>query len=302
MMKLIKVIIFLLCVNWANAQQPHRVRHRIRDTVNTELKLPVAISMRSFFIDTLQCDSFFKANFANYLLPKTQLPTNEQDRIAATPKTKYTNRWIFLIVISTIILLLFIKFSFSKLYLNALESFYKRTATADIIHDKYSPRWLFILFSNLFFILVVSLWVSRSFNKPEVFTGVGSLDQFLLIFAIIFLVYFVKFGIHLLSGVLFQITEAMVIYIVNISVTNLVCGILLFFTTLLLLYAPWHEQTLLLNISIGILILFILLRYVRGLLQTIQFFKFNYLYLILYLCTLEIAPWFLIIKYINNYL
>ncbi len=302
MMKLIKVIIFLLCVNWANAQQPHRVRHRIRDTVNAELKLPIAISMRSFFIDTLQSDSFFKANFAKYQLPKTQLPPNEQDRIAATPKTKYTNRWIFLIVISTIILLLFIKFSFSKLYLNALESFYKRTATADIIHDKYSPRWLFILFSNLFFILVVSLWVSRSFNKPEVFTGVGSLDQFLLIFAIIFLVYFVKFGIHLLSGVLFQITEAMVIYIINISVTNLVCGILLFFTTLLLLYAPWHEQTLLLNISIGILILFILLRYVRGLLQTIQFFKFNYLYLILYLCTLEIAPWFLIIKYINNYL
>lgn len=302
MMKLIKVIIFLLCVNWASAQQTHRVRHRTRDTVNAEMRLPIATSMRSFFSDTLQSDSFFNANFANYQLPKTQLPRNEQDRIIATPKIKYTNRWIFLIVMVTIILLLFIKFNFTKLYLNALESFYKRSATADIIHDKYSPRWLFILFANLFFILVVSLWVSRSFNKPEVFTGVGSLDQFLLIFAIIFLVYFVKFGIHLLSGVLFQITEAMVIYIINISVTNLVCGMLLFFTTLLLLYSPWHEQTLLLNISIGIIVLFIALRYARGLLQTIQYFKFNYLYLILYLCTLEIAPWFLIVKYINNYL
>jgi hypothetical protein len=50
------------------------------------------------------------------------------------------------------------------------------------------------------------------------------------------------------------------------------------------------------------LLVFLLLRYIRGFSQTIQYFKYHYLYLILYLCALEIATWFLIIKYLTKYL
>ncbi len=259
-----------------------------------------------FFRDTLRSDSFFTNNFSNYALPKTQkVLVNESNNTSQLqPQLKSINspNWVFIVVISIVTLLLFIKFSFTKLYGNALLSFFNRAATADIINDKYSPRWLFVLFANLFFIGVISLWISRVFLTTEAPMADESPGRFYWIFIIIFLVYFVKFLIHLLSGALFQITDAIIIYILNVSITNLICGMVMLFSTLLLVYSPWHEQQWLINTSFGIMIVFILLRYLRGLQQTMKYFKYNYLYLILYLCTLEIAPWFLMIKYLNNYL
>ncbi len=264
------------------------------------------VSMEEFYQDTLRNDSFFKANYARYYLPKKQLPPDPDIYFDADSrpiiKPMYRRDWIFLIVIGILMLLLFIKFNFSKLYRNAISSLYKRSATAELINDKYSPRWLFVLFSNLFFVLIISLWAYRNFIRLEEPLYEEKFDVFVTILSLILVVYIIKFLVHLLAGLIFQIREAIAIYIINISITNLFCGVFMLFITLLLLYSPWHGQQWLITTSMGIIAFFILLRYFRGLSQTMQYFKYNYLYLILYLCTLEIAPWFLIIKYLNNYL
>ena len=91
-----------------------------------------------------------------------------------------------------------------------------------------------MLFSNLFFVLVISLWVCRNFIRLEAPLYEERLDQFFWIFLIILIAYAGKLLIHMLAGVLFQITESVIIYILNISITNLLCGIVMFFVTLLL--------------------------------------------------------------------
>ena len=306
----INFILFIFFILSANAQDSLvRQRNRpIRIATNQNQNIPSDknVSLETFYTDTLRSDSFFIANYANYNLVKKQLiPDNETLYLLNNPldvKKIYRSDWVFLIVAGILILLLFIKFNFSKLYRNAISSLYKRSATAELINDKYSPRWLFVFFTNLFFILIISLWAYRNFIRLEEPLYEEKFDVFLTILGLILLVYVVKFIVHLMAGVIFKISEAISIYIINVSITNLFCGITLLFVTLLLLYSPWHGQEWLVNTSMGIIVFFIVLRYIRGMSQTIQYFKYSYLYLILYLCTLEIAPWFLIIKYLNNYL
>ncbi len=238
----------------ANTQPAHA---RVVYIAPEAIKEPEMVSLELFFKDTLQSDSFFNANFANYSLPKKQLNYNDDSGYKAQElKQKYSRSWFFIVVGIILILLLFIKFNFSKLYKNALRSFYQRSATAEVINDKYSPRWLFVLFSNLFFVLVISLWVCRNFIRLEAPLYEERLDQFFWIFLIILIVYIGKFLVHLLAGMLFQITESVIIYILNISITHLLCGIVMFFVTLLLMYSPWHGQQWLINVSFAIIIIF----------------------------------------------
>ncbi|MCX6188828.1 MAG: DUF4271 domain-containing protein [Bacteroidetes bacterium] len=272
----------------------------LRDTTNSD-RLG-GVSLQSFFEDTLRNDSFFSLHYARYRLPQTQLEPLNKGNITPLIKQTYTRPWIIIVIAIIAVVLLFIKFSFAKLYKNAILSFLNRSATAEIINDKYSPRGLFVLFANLFFVLVVSLWISSNFLKLGETIHVQRPNQFVFIVAIILLVYITKFFLHLIAGLIFQSTEAVIVFIINISITNLWSGISLLIATLLLLYSPWHGQEWLINVSFGIFLLFIFLRYLRGLIQTMEYFNYNYLYLILYLCTLEIAPWFLIMKYLNNYL
>ncbi len=302
-MKILNVFIFLFFFVHLTANPPgnndHSVSQRISGIKND------TVSLEGFFSDTLRNDSFFRNNFARYSLVIKQIDVDSDKGSSfqnPVPKKAYRRDWVFLVVVESLVLLLFIKFNFTKLYKNALFSFYKRSATAELINDKYSPRWLFVFCSNLFFVLVITLWAYRNFvildpplyaERPAVFWE---------IFGLFLIVYAVKFFLHLFMGALFQVSDAIIIYIINISITNLVCGIVMLFVTLLLLFSPWQGQRWLINVSFGVLIIFIILRYLRGLMQTARYFKYNYLYLILYLCTLEIAPWFLIIRYLNKFL
>lgn len=302
-MKYLSVLFLLFAMQPLAANRPH-IRHVVVDSF--ALLHPTDsghVYMTPFFTDTLQNDSFFKRTFSNYLLSKPQLKCERDDsQVYIGLKPAYRRDWVFYYVIFLLFWLLFIKYNFSKLFRNALNSFFSRAATSEIINDKYSPRWLFVFFSNLFFVMVISLWVYRVFitldppefhEKPDVFLA--------LIFAFS-LVYIIKIIIHLVFGALFKASEAISIYILNFSIVNLVCGIAMLLTTLFLLYSPWHGQRIIVNLSFGIIFGFIVLRYFRGLSQTAQYFKYNYLYLILYLCSLEIAPWFLLIKYFNKIL
>jgi hypothetical protein len=289
------IIVFLIFCKGIFAQEN-------RDSI---LEAGEHISMEGFFRDTLESDSFFRSHYAIYLLPKTQMAPDSEwaMRNLAPVQVKHAGPGLslFFVVIGIALLLLVIKFTFTKLFTNSILSFYSKAAISDIIYDRYSPRWLFAFFANLFFILVVSLWAYQEFVILASDQNAGRIDYYFEIVAILLGIYAVKFLVHLVAGFLIEATDAVLAYLLNVSVTHLVCGILMFFVTLLIIYSPWRGP-LLFNISLGTLGLFILIRYIKNFIQTIQFFRYNYLYLILYLCTLEITPWFLIIKYLNNHL
>lgn len=307
------LVFFLLlccCRFIAAAQQPVAATDtavQLPDTVSNLTGLPGArmVSIRSFYYDTLNNDSFLKAQYMPYLLPKPQLlPDSETAYLyqhPVTPRENTQKSWMFLVISGILIMLLFIKFNFSKLFQNALASVVSRKAAVEIVQDRYSPRWLFTLFANLFFIMVVTLWAYNNFITIVSPYTDQQLGVFALIFLLVFAVYLVKYLVHFLAGLLLQVTDAVQAYLLNVSVLNLLSGIVLFLVTLFMLYSPFRGN-ILLQISIFGLAFFIVFRYIRTLAQTLQFFRYNYLYLILYLCALEITPWFLMIKYLKNYL
>jgi hypothetical protein len=283
-----------------------RVDAQVEDTV---YRAPdtARVSMDEFYNDTLHNDSFFRYNYAIYSLPKDQVPPDSA-MIAnyyppLSPRQGIRGYWMAAIVLSISVMLIIIKFTFSRLFQNSLASFYNRNAIAEIINDRYSPRWLFAFCANLFFVLVISLWLwtYQDYMRPAATSFEEKVRLFGEILLVLLLIYSVKFLIHIVVGSLIQAMDGVLAYILNISITHLVCGIMMFFVTLLMLYSPWKGE-LLFNVSLIMLAVSILVRYLKNFIHTMQFFRYNYLYLILYLCTLEISPWFLFIKYINNHL
>ena len=263
------------------------------------------VSIHSFYFDTLNNDSYFKANYMPYMLPKPQLQPDSETAYLyqhpVMPRDNAPKSWIFLVISAILILLLFIKFNFSKLFQNALASVVSRKAATELVQDRYSPRWLFTLFANLFFVMVLTLWAYNNFvTLVSPYTD-AQIGVFALIFIMVLSVYLVKFVVHFLAGILLQVSDAVQTYLINVSVLNLLSGIVLFLVTLFMLYSPFRGN-MLLQVSVVTLVSFVVFRYIRALAQTLQFFRYNYLYLILYLCALEITPWFLMIKYLKNYL
>jgi hypothetical protein len=293
------ILLFLLSGNYPALSQGEDTIPVVPDTTR--------VSMLAFYNDTLHNDSFFKSNYAIYALPKVQVPPDSEYLANYRPPLSFKQGargyWTAGVVLGIALMLLVIKFTFTRLFQNSFASFYRRSAIAEIIYDRYSPRWLFALMANLFFVLVIALWLWAylDYMRPGAFVFEEKVQLFLEILAALLVIYVVKFLVHLIAGSLIQAMDAVLAYLLNISITHLVCGIIMFFVTLLILYSPWRGEALF-NTSIVIIGIFILIRYLKNFIQTLQFFRYNYLYLILYLCALEISPWFLVIKYINNHL
>lgn len=109
-----------------------------------------------------------------------------------------------------------------------------------------------------------------------------------------------KWFLYKLSAWLFREEEAIEEYLFQTALFNKYLGVVYLILTTLLLYSSVKIE-ILYQFGIATLILFLLFQIVRGVIIGIE--RDNHLlFIILYLCTLEILPWLIMGKWINNYL
>lgn len=149
---------------------------------------------------------------------------------------------------------------------------------------------------NAFFLLVLSLLLYSSVDS--FFTSqyqLNEVSKLFLCFAAILLGFTLKFFIKKLLGIVFQKEELTSIYFTQTGVKDKAFGIVIF--PLLILYTfslPLKEIAF-----YGILVIsgvYLILRWVNGVIIGIKQGNLPYFYSILYICTLEIIPVALAVK------
>lgn len=146
----------------------------------------------------------------------------------------------------------------------------------------------FVIFFPLFYSLSISIL------KPDL-----DFLELLRMSSLFILLYFaVKLMLYQFSAWLFEEKELFGQYIFQLNLYTKLMGILLLFLWIFLVYSPISTQVLF-NISLLILLLFLALQTYRGFIIGRSEGK-HLLLIILYLCALEILPWLLIYKSLEN--
>jgi hypothetical protein len=212
----------------------------------------------------------------------------------------FTNNWIFWIILAGFAILTTTRYYHEKRLRLFASSIFKRSAALQLIRESpvYSHRSFFPLLA--IYIISVTLLIHQA---VEIFSP-GSTEGFKTVLIFLqFLGIYIAFSIAKISviwliSVTFKNTETAKEYIQNILIYNLVLGMLLLPLLLLIIYT-YHE--LFLYIAVGLAVLIIGLRFIRGIAIGLSDSKFSLFHLFLYLCTLEILPVLITAKFLSKY-
>jgi hypothetical protein len=209
-------------------------------------------------------------------------------------KSGGSNRWIFWVFLVTLFLLTvavnFNRQIISKIYRSILNSNYSNLMFRE---QGKNPSPLFILLYILFFInagLFLYLTIDRFITiKPKyfsLFTCIG----------LVSLAYILRHGILNLLGNVFPIKNATSQFGFNVMYFNIFLGLLLIPVNLFVAYGP--EAIVYPSVLIGgsFIVILYLLRQIRGLFISRNALIFHKFHFFMYLCAVEIAPYFILVK------
>jgi len=129
------------------------------------------------------------------------------------------------------------------------------------------------------------------------FFGVSGITLYGLIFLLSIGVLVTKVALVQLLGVIFKTRETTSNYLLNLLIFALLSGPVFLITLVFIVYL---KSIILLYFSLIIFSLLFILRFIRGFFIGIALTKFSYLFLFVYLCTLEILPLFVLLRILLN--
>jgi hypothetical protein len=211
-----------------------------------------------------------------------KMPLNDRANHAAN--------WIMLIFITVILLFIWIKIFYNKFFSILSNSIASYQLSAKVFHEKNVLLKRVSLVLDVIYLIVLSVFLYECFAFRKLTPmQMTSFNLFLLLFNIVILFTLTRSLVLKLFSYLFQ-TEAIVSeYVHNNFIINKSIGIVLF----PLVFAAFYMQEGVVRILLwaGVLILGagIIFKIIRGY-QIIIRKDILFIYLILYLCTLEILP------------
>ncbi len=166
---------------------------------------------------------------------------------------------------------------------------------AKLIARDYSNGYnaLFIIL-YLIFVLSLSMYIYLSLR---VFTGFNGFAKYLIILFSVGGVYVIRHIFQNVSGTIFPFKKESNYYDFMIILFNAFLGLILIPFNVIISYAPGTFTIIGVYGGLGIIIIFYLLRLLRGMLNAYTYAR-NYLFhFFLYLCTCEIAPLLILLTY-----
>jgi hypothetical protein len=184
-------------------------------------------------------------------------------------------------------------FDYRKLIL-LFNGFVRASSVSVMYREEYSftSRVSVLLIINYLLVFPLFIWQTLGYfgASREGLTGFG------MIILIILCVYLVKIIVTRMLGNIFQVKEASSEYVYNILLFNKTIGLLLFPICLLLAYARQIPSEILIWTGIVSWCLILVYRLLRVILIGFANSSVSFFYIILYLCTLEIIPFVVILK------
>ena len=214
---------------------------------------------------------------------------------------KYQPDWILGFLLLCFMLLAWVQVFYRRRFRQILMAPYSKRFLNQLVRDGdlFSER--ISLVSGFIYFVTTSLFLYQ-LNELVLVTDAEKVIRGFPLFALIsiFLLGFwiLKIGLIRFLSFIFRTRQTSREYILNILIFNILTGI---FLLPLLVFAVYLKCVVFLWICIVIFALFFIFRLIRGFLIGISITKFSYVFLFVYLCTLDMLPLVVLMKLVLKY-
>lgn len=210
------------------------------------------------------------------------------------------NDWIFWVLLAGFIALTFTRFYHARRLKMLGSSVFKHSAALQLIREGPVHAHRSFLLLVVIYVVSMTLLIQQTgeFFSPGSSQGILSLLTYLQFLAFYLAFILLKFLVIWLTGIIFKNVDTAREYIQNILIYNVVQGILLLPLLVLIIYI--YPQVFL-YITLSIILIMIILRFIRGIMIGLSDPKFTLFHLFMYLCTLEILPLAFAAKIVSKY-
>jgi Domain of unknown function (DUF4271) len=214
---------------------------------------------------------------------------------------QYQPDWILGLLLLCFILLAWVQVFYRRRLRQILTAPFSKRFLSQLVRDGdlFSERiavatgFIYLVSTSLFLYQLYELALLKDAGKLlQGFTLFAMISIFVLGFWVL------KIGLIRFLSFIFRTRQTTREYLLNILIFNILTGI---FLLPLLIFVLYLKSVMFLWVCMIIFALFFLFRFVRGLLIGISITKFSYLFLFVYLCSLEILPLLILIKIVLRY-
>lgn len=259
-------------------------------------------------LDSLSNDTTLNTIFKSYAgihnvyfekrIVRKNLPTVKEVKL----RLQNENQWKFWVALFIIAYIAFVRIANANNFRVFLLSVFNLKLSRKIWEDQRSFFGFVILQLFAIYLFIAAMFINNYMELKKLLFTDSYFKQYGVILVVLFLIYIGKFLLHAFFGMLFKMQNLATGFVSNtISVNNFV-ALIIFPVALFSVYANsalWAQ--VLAQTIIAIFFVSIIYRLVRIVFLSNSFFSFPTFYLFLYLCALEVAPWFIIVKYLNSY-
>lgn len=243
-------------------------------------------------------------------VPYRRSELKEQAKTATTPSTtkksntrsivnvKSTNNtFIFWLVLFTLLLLAIVV----NVQRNAISKVAKSITNENVL--KLSKREENGGLSGHYIMLYVMFFINFAcfiYLIAKHYTGFDGFSNWLLIFGILTVAYLVRHISMTFIGNIFNISKDTSLYSFTIMTFNIFLGLVLIPINLVVAFSPVGISSTAMYVGIGLILILLLIRLVRGLLIGARFIGEHLFQFFLYLCAFEIAPILILLRILGD--
>jgi hypothetical protein len=223
------------------------------------------------------------------LKPAGMVPVPIQERVSD---------WFTFTLLAVVIFFAWVRLFYYKVMRQLFAAFFSNNISNQLVRDEniLVQRASILLSFVFYFTGALFLYqVSEHYNWNYPFLGEGLLRLVVLLLIVAF-TYSLKMVMVKGLGELFDMERPVATYLFNISLMNNVLGMVLFPLVVLTAYVVSADAGWVIQAGIGAVIIMFIYRLVRAFMIWTSLKGVPFFYLILYFCTLEIAPVMIIIK------
>lgn len=275
-------------------------RAGVRDSLNYQYVV-VDPSAPNYYLDSMRALVVVEGNnFVKWLDNMSKL--KKQDVLTAQmPLTIKSERptWILLVVLVLFIAIGLVRLFFYNNFYNIIYGFYNDRILAQINkEDSLGTSWPYI-FLYIIFTLSLGLFITI-YRSYILYYGDLKFVYFLNISVGIALLFIIKIIFVRIVGILFDVERLVREYIVFLYLFYFNSVLILMPLLLMVTFMPSSYFNFIIILFIAVVTILFLYRFLKTLSTLIGNLRFSIFYLILYLCTLEIAPILILVKSLNN--
>lgn len=231
--------------------------------------------------------------------PPSVFTANQAGRILANPAKKQP-RWLFIVLLLQMLALVYIKKTDRKNMEDSLKAYFNINLSQQLFREQENTISLSMLIQTVNYFLTTTIMIYLITDYFFKIDNAISLKIATIIFLFVLIIYFLKYiGYRFISNI-FPFSDEVDLFRFNFFLNQKLIGIILIPFIYAATYIPNPYSLYFLVITVALFILSIIIRSFKGIVIGAAFLQKHTFHFLLYICTFEIAPVLILIKWLQT--